>query len=205
MAKKYINENYFHICDEAQVTLKEHALSVFEMGYSEEEQIKIIDFYLFHAPILKSSSPDDIFGLKSLKSYSWIGNPGMSKLEGLLLKDATISTFIFLKSTSIADTLESMNLSDKLCITHPRAVLKQNATVSVREDGSVLISQKETRMECLFRHIRNSLAHNHTYCFDNGNILLEDCDDSGAISARLLIPKQALVDWIETVRTKAKL
>jgi hypothetical protein len=203
MGKKYNNENFLHSCDEPKVVLKDHEHSVLDMKYSLEDQIRIVDFYLFHAPVLNPSKSENGFGLKSMKNYGWMGNQSMSKLEGLLLKDANLSIFCFLKSDSIADTLESMDLKDKICISHPRAVLKQNAKVSVREDGSVLVSQKETRMECLFRHVRNSLAHNHTYYFDNGNILLEDCDDSGSISARLLIPKQALLSWIDTIENKA--
>ena len=64
-----------------------------------------------------------------------------------------------------------MDLADEICIQHPRAVMKQNCSVSIQEDGTTIINQNETRMECLFRHIRNSFAHNHTYLFDNDNIL----------------------------------
>ena len=71
----------------------------------------------------------------------------------------------------------------------------------VLPDGSTEIKQHETRMECLFRHFRNAIAHNHTYLFDNENIMFEDCDESGKISARILMPKNALLTWIEIVRS----
>lgn len=129
-----------------------------------------------------------------------MGSANISKLEGKLLKSSGISTFCFIKSDSISETLEEMNLGDKICIDHPRAVLKQSIKVTIYEDCKVEVKQQETRMECLFRHIRNSLAHNHTYLFDNGNILLEDCDDNGKISARILMPKDALIEWMKIIK-----
>ena len=116
------------------------------------------------------------------------------------MKAADMGIFCFVKSDSIDSTLDNMNLGERICINHPRAVLKQNYSVSIQEDGNVLLSQKETRMECLFRHIRNSFAHNHTYCFENDSVLLEDCEENGKISARILMPKQALIDWIYIIK-----
>ena len=95
-----------------------------------------------------------------------------------------------------------MDLDDTICSKHPRAVIKQNVSVKVLEDGSTEISARETRMECLFRHIRNSFAHNRMYYFEEGNILLEDRDDNGQISSRILISKQALIDWIGIISVK---
>lgn len=46
---------------------------------------------------------------------------------------------------------------------------------------------------------KNKDLNNHTYLFDNGNILIEDCDDNGKISARLLMPKDALIEWMRIV------
>ena len=54
-------------------------------------------------------------------------------------------------------------------------------------------------MECLFRHIRKTLAHNRTYQFENGNILLEDVDDNEKVSARILLSKRTLLDWIDII------
>lgn len=199
-SKKHINENYVHNCGEPQIVLKDFISSIFQMGFSDSDCIAIVDFFLFHAPVLSTSKSDDCFGLQSLRKLGWVGNSDMSKLEGQLLKAANMSMFCFIKCDSIDNTLDNMNLGERVCISHPRAVLKQNYTVSIQEDGGVLLSQKETRMECLFRHIRNALAHNHTYYFTNGNTLLEDCEENGKVSARILIPKQALINWIHIVK-----
>ena len=199
MAKKHINENYIHACDSTQEEILSKTKSISQMEYTKEQVVEIVEFYLFNAPVLKSDKKDDSFGQKSLKDYGWAGTSAMSKLEGRLLKAAGMSIFCFIKSDIIDETLDSMNLGSKICTEHPRAVLKQNAKVVVYEDGSTEIRQQETRMECLFRHLRNAIAHNHTYLFDNGNILIEDCDDNGKISARLLMPKDALIEWMRIV------
>lgn len=196
---KRVNENYIHHCGSVQIEIASHIVSLSDMGYDASQTVKIIDFYLFHAPILKNDKSSNAFGLKSLKEFGWIGPQALSKLEGQLLKASNISFFCFIKSDTIDGTLESMNLGDRICVEHPRAVLKQNAKAFIHEDGGTELRQQETRMECLFRHIRNSLAHNHTYLFNNGNIMLEDTDDNGKISARILMPKLALLTWIDIV------
>lgn len=200
MAKKHVNENYIHDCGSTKVAIKDFITSVVDMGFSKEQVLEILDFYLFHAAVLKSNKKDSGFGLKSMKDYGWAGNSEINKLEGRLLKASGISVFCFIKADSIAQTLEMMDLGEKICIQHPRAVIKQDCSSSIQEDGSITISQHETRMECLFRHIRNSLAHNHTYLFDNGNIMIEDCNDTGNVTARILMPKQALLDWMNVIK-----
>lgn len=194
MAKR-VNENYIHNCGLDKQTIREHEKAITEMGFSQEQVIRILDFFLFHPPVVKDEKEKRQFGQRSLKEYGWVGNSQLSRLEGKLLKAAGIGTFCFIKADTIENTLKEMDLLDRACVDHPRAVLRQNISVSIYEDGSANIVQKETRMVCLFRHIRNSLAHNQTYLFDNGNIILEDADDNGKISARILLPKEALLEW----------
>ena len=196
----HVNENYIHNCDSEKVQIKTKVKAISQMGFTSEEVIRIMDFYLFNAPVLKGNKTDD-FGLKSLNDYGWRGSSAMSRLESKLLNASGISIFCFIKSDSIDETLKQMNLDDEICTQHPRAVFKQNSKAVIYEDGSTEIKQHETRMECLFRHFRNAIAHNPTYLFDNENIMFEDCDESGKISARILMPKNALLTWIEIVRS----
>lgn len=201
MAKKEANENYVHACGLPMVDAKKYINSISCAGYSDIEFKKIIEFYVFNAPILKSDKTD-LFGLKSLKDYGWHGNSDMSKLERELLKAGNMSSLCFVRSSSIELTLNQMLLgTENWCISHPRAVLKQEYNCDARESGKAEISNKESRMECLFRHIRNSLAHNHVYVFDNENIVLEDTDaQNGKITARILLNKSALLEWIRITR-----
>ena len=202
MTSKHVNENYIHICESAKVDVLKKICSISKMGFTKDEVIEIIEFYLFNAPVLKTDKMNNPFGLKSLKDYKWYGTKDMSALEGKLLSAAGISYFCFIKSNTIEGTLEGMDLGNKMCTDHPRAVIRQNVKVSSFEDGTTEIRQQETRMECLFRHLRNSIAHNLTYLFDNDNILIEDRDDNGEISARILAPKTILLDWMTIVKSK---
>ena len=197
---KHINENLIHKCSLKKVELCKCIKSIVDMNYTEKQILEILDFFLFKAPVLKNGKADDMFGSKTLKFYGWVGNSDMIRLEGLLLQAAGMSAFCLIKSDDIVNTLDSMNLTEKICVEHPRAVLKQNFKVTVLEDGTAVIAQQESRLECLFRHIRNSLAHNHTYLFENNNILLEDCEENGKVSARILIPRDSLLEWIKIIR-----
>ena len=199
MSQLKVNKNFIHDCNSPKVNFKDYQKSILDMNFTSQELSDILHFYLFNAPTLKNDKTDNLYGFKSLKEYGWT-RKSLSKLESSLLAASSIDKFCIIKADSIENTLKSMNLDESICIEHPRAVLKQNFSTSVHEDGSVKITQKEARMECLFRHIRNSFAHNCTYLFENDNILLEDKDDKGKISARMLIPKRALLEWIPIIK-----
>jgi len=201
------NPNYIHDCGgtKEKITLSYKALS--DMGFSSDELIKIIDFYLFKAPIIKNNE-SAAGGLKSLSDFGWKGSSGpssLSKLEGLLLKESGISSFCMIRSDSIDETLKSMDLlSDSICSTHPRAVMKQNYLLKVNEAGAISLTARENRMVALFRHIRNSIAHGCTYAFSNGLIMLEDKDEnSSKITCRMILKKDTLIKWIEIINSKS--
>ena len=74
-----------------------------------------------------------------------------------------------------------------------------NCKIEYTEDNKTNITPLETRLQCLFRHIRNALAHNLTYGFENGKIMLED-KFKNKITARLLLSKKTLIDWIGLIK-----
>jgi hypothetical protein len=202
MSKCNTNENYIHSCNCPLVKADEHICSFSKIGFRSEEFYDIIEFYLLKAPIQKSDAEKQ-FGLTKLGEYGWVGNAGMSKLERELLKSSGISSFCFIKADTISETLEQMQLgNERWCVEHPRAVLKQDFKVKLHENGRVEIIGQEKRMECLFRHIRNSIAHNHIYYFENGNMVLEDVDNQSkkTVTARILIRKETLIDWMYIIK-----
>lgn len=193
---KDFNENYTHCCDCKKVSIKQFQGSfIGESIESKKEFAEIIDFYIFKAPILKDSKNENDFGLTSLSKLGWHGNGGLGRLESELKSKANI-TLYFIRSDRINNTVSAMNLDDNICIEHARGVLKQNYSITVKENGEKILSNSESRMLCLFRHIRNSLAHGRTYTFDNGYILLDDIEGNGILSARLLIKLSDLHEWI---------
>lgn len=211
MAKaKEINNNSIsnnsHVCNEKKEKLDNHKESIIQSTLTTDEINAVFDFYVLHAPILRSGSDKTAdFGMKSFGEYGWYGNRGLSELERNLLKSGDVHRFVMIRADSIDETLENMGLKDDICIKHPRAVMQQNFKVTVKENGEVKLEERETRMQCLFRHIRNSIAHNRTYLFENGEmILLEDADTDKKVTARILIKVKTLVDWIQIIRGKTQ-
>ena len=87
---------------------------------------------------------------------------------------------------------------DDICISHAKAVLIQKFKCNPDENEQVKIESIESRINAIFRHIRNSFAHGNTFFFDNGMCLLEDKDGS-SITAEILIHQKSLVEWIYIV------
>lgn len=131
--------------------------------------------------------------------------------------DETLVKLGFVSSDTIKkakrSVVEKQNL--RICIECPRGVLKwrYKSTITEDEDIKFISSQNsnspqdddetndshETMLSCLFRHIRNSFAHNNTYFFENGKLLLMDFDSKNKVSAMLLIRQQTLLDWMTLI------
>lgn len=203
--KRLDANNDMHVCDCPRNRLVYAGESLKDSSLESDELILVWDFYVSHAPILKSkASNGDGFGLRFLGEYGWNRKADHTSLERKLLTSAKLRRFVMVRADKISDTLSLMNLDGEICWEHPRAVLKQNYSISVNEDGTVSITNAETRMQCLFRHIRNALAHNRIYFSPNGEkILLEDADEKD-ITARILIPIRSLIKWVEIIDKERK-
>ena len=197
---KEMNNNS-HVCAEPKVELCSGECSVERLPYTAEEFRVILDFYLFHAPIRKDSREiGDGFGLRYLGDYGWASASDLNKLEREVLKKSGITRFVLIKADTISGVLSDMDLDGKICIVHSRAVLNQLHKLSVDEYGEVKNAASEKRLVCLFRHIRNALAHNRVYLFQGDMLMLEDAAEDGkTITARVLMKTKTLLDWIEVV------
>lgn len=59
-------------------------------------------------------------------------------------------------------------------------------------------TRKETDLECLLRHLRNSIAHGHVYVIHGGSfitIMFEDENNKGNESARIICRQSDLKKW----------
>lgn len=198
-----INNN-LHICSGKKEPLVLSAGSMSEINLTNEELIGIFDFYLLHAPI-KKDKDEKWNNYRWLGEYGWRGSSDLSQLERLLLKNSGMNRFVIVKADTISETIKNMDLEENICVEHPRAVLKMPYQISVNEDGQIVITPKEKRMVCLFRHIRNAIAHNRSCLLNNGEmLLLEDWENDkkttkNILSARILIRPQTLIDWIRII------
>ena len=194
-ASKY-NENYAHECASELVSRADLRASFVETNYSLEELKAIIDFYITNSPI--KNAKDANGSGRWLGEYGWIGASDLRSLESKLLRASGITSFIILKSSKANETIKAMKLGDEICVEHPRAVLTQECRTTVNEDGSISNTTRESRMACLFRHIRNAIAHGQSHVLPNNNLILDDKNDFGK-TASMLIPSKTLVDWIRVV------
>ena len=199
MSQKVLNMNHVHSCESALLPKKDYASSITECNFTLSELKAIYDFYIARPP-LKKSKDQKADNLRFLGDYGWAGVAQLNTLERNLLRKSNICSFIIMKSDSIEMTLAEMKLKDEVCPDHPRAVMQLNKKISVQEDGVIRIEPSESRMACLFRHLRNGIAHGLLYKFPNENILIEDRDDtSNKSTASILIKSSTLVDWIKEV------
>lgn len=59
-------------------------------------------------------------------------------------------------------------------------------------------SRKESNLECLLRHLRNSIAHGHVYIMHGGNfisLLFEDIGSNKKVTARIVCWQADLKKW----------
>lgn len=170
--------------------------SISEANFSKHQIDLIWDFYVTHSLCGTGLS-------RTIMDYGWNAtqdkNDGYPALEQGLADVAGINKFCIIRAKTINDTLKAMDLfNDHLCISHPRAVLMQNFTLQINENEEVSFKSQEARINAIFRHIRNAMAHGNTYFFQNGFMLLED-KAGKQITSAIMIKQRTLLDWIEVV------
>ena len=186
-----------HICTSEKYDIQNRKMAIKDSGFSADEVNLIWDFYVTKSPAEQSAQSI------SFTNYGWAETTnkenGYPALEKALAESAGIESFNMIRTRTIKDTLNLVGLGDgTICIEHPRAVLTQKYSVKVDEKEDLQLKPEESRVKCLFRHIRNSFAHGNTYFFENDMMLLEDKDKS-TITARILIPRKSLLSWIDIV------
>lgn len=182
--------------------IQSYKKSINDSKFTYEQIAMIMDFY-----ITRNIACSTELAI-TLEQYGWNkqknGSYDYKKIEEQLKEVASVEKFICVRAKTIKDTLNLMHLAgDNICIEHPRIVLMQDYNLTIDEFEQTKLESKESRIKCLFRHIRNSLAHGDTFFFDNGNLLLEDKDKS-TITARILINQQTLIDWIKVIDKECK-
>lgn len=184
--------NYMHNCIEKKVNLNKCKKG---LENTKLTKMMIAEIYTFYLKFSEEQKP--------FEKYLWRGmsdENGLNKLESLLLQASEIQSFCMLKSNSIDETIKKMDLYEKICFLHPRSVIKLDTAIEYTEDGVFKFTKVEIRMNCLIRHIRNSLAHNQIYVFDNDMILLEDKNEKEGITARILIKSETLYKWMKIIK-----
>lgn len=174
--------------------------SIYEIGLSTGKETLIWDFYLTRSFASSASQKRAIadFGIKHIPFKELMISAGIADENCRILTCSSMKRSLQSLGLEIECKDADGNKIEKeidvdiprICCLHPFTV---NEEYKIVPGGS--------QADCLFTHIRNSLAHGNTYFFENGNILLED-KDQRKISARILIPLQALIEWIKIIDAK---
>ena len=92
------------------------------------------------------------------------------------------------------DELKKLALEgDLICSKCKRFLCKRSGKDSKREP-----KRKETDLECLLRHLRNSIAHGHVYIVHGGNtihVCFEDINPQKKTTARIVCTQAELKKW----------
>lgn len=191
----------------ASVIIDSYQKSINSAGFSETEVNLIWEFYVTKA-ITKTCAQKRAVRDYGIRQLPWTD---MKKSAGLVDDKVKI-----LPANSINQTLENLGLETKrkekdengksktadteIEIDTPRIACLTPFSVSDDNPPKANIGDAES----VLTHIRNSFAHGLTYFFDNGNALLEDRDQRGGITARFILHKQTLLDWIYLVDKNEK-
>ena len=136
-----------------------------------------------HSPYIEADTHDSVF--LDMMSSNW--------------------TYSFCPQNKKIETeLEDMGLSGNSVCQKCKRFLCKRSTQNCKRDKS----RKETELECLLRHIRNSIAHGHVFVTKAGNyinVLLEDINPKNDnITARLVCRQSDLVNWKKILQKAIK-
>ena len=149
----------------------------------------------------------EIGELKQLFSYFHYKAPNVDSLKSPYLEPAYHEgiledivngneNFHFCPQNAVTDDeLKKLNLNGTIvCSKCKRFLCKRMTSRNAKRDTT----RKETDLECLLRHLRNSIAHSHIFVIQGGNytsILFEDQNDKGNTTARIVCCQADLRKW----------
>lgn len=176
--------------------------SIYMCGLPKEQEAIIWDFYVTHA-IAASASQGRKASDYELSSLPW---DEMKRVAGIDSSNVKI-----LLANSINKTLTKFDLEVAkgkaehkrfmaIEVDIPKIVCSTPYSIADEEPPKGKVGEAES----VLTHIRNSLAHGLTYFFDNGNVLFEDRDPRGTITARIILKIQTLLDWIALIDKNQK-
>ncbi|NBH61412.1 hypothetical protein D1155_07100 [Anaerotruncus sp. 80] len=180
-----------------KVNVQDYKKSIYEIGLDKDSEAVIWDFYVTKA-ICKSASQK-----RSASDY------GLSKLpyeEMLEVAGVAADNAVILLADTMKETLKKLDLETEAGSgknKHPIEIETEECRFAIitpyRIADDKAPEAKCGKAESLLTHIRNALAHGNTYFFDDGKVMLEDKDSQGKITARIIVKKETLFDWIRLI------
>lgn len=180
-----------------KVEVQDFKKSINETNFTDEQIKMIWDFYVTKS-VASSASQKRTISNYGKKQFPW--------KEMLKVAEINPENCKILLANSINQSL----INNDLDITEGKGNNKHYKAIEVGVPKIVCLTPfsiadeeppkaKVGEAESVLTHIRNSFAHSNTYFFDNNYVMFEDKDSRGAITARIIIKQQTILDWISTV------
>ena len=149
----------------------------------------LFKFYLLRCPYAKSDkSAASAANALNLSDNGWSGAKLHQLMQWIALNfvgDNEQLNLRFLASDNISGALERQGFGiDGSLPESPAACILINHRLSIDEEGQCKLKLTETYATCLFRHIRNSLAHGNYQELNSGRIVLRDCSSKSNTSSK---------------------
>lgn len=167
-------------------------------AYADEDLHRIIVFYVFHTPC-KRLSKNSI----QIESYGW-DNPWLKKNpRAMLFEFAKFDASRFVSANKLVDM-------QKKCAESNLSTDFFNNRLTQRV---CFYNCESNEWISLFYHIRNALAHGRIAMFPNGDditFVMEDGKSANKegegfyVSARMVLNKSTLLDWIDILEKGPK-
>lgn len=190
----------------AKVKISPYQMSIRDAGIWTSEEISVIwDFYVTKSVAASASQRRSTadYGLVEIPFDSLLDYEGVSAGKREMLMADSINGVLKEYDFEYKTKKDGKEVETAIDIDTPRLVCIQPYSITDRNKPTAKGGGKG---RTLLSHMRNSLAHGCTYFFDNGNLLLEDRagGSSGKTTAMILLPQDALLDWIKIVDISAK-
>ena len=160
-------------CQHKKVNINQYRIIPFE----DNTFLNVIfSYFLYKAPSISSSFSEEI-------------DFNDDKLFKEFININRFKSIIFIKKNSKKVYIEHDLSGDYICMRCMRMIITRSINY---EDH-----QLESYLECVLRHIRNSIAHGLVYyMFENKRhyLMFEDVNLSGNISARIIVNRQTLIN-----------
>lgn len=182
--------------------IQNYHISIHDCGLPKEQESIIWDFYVTHAIAGSASQRRKAseYGLSSLPWNEMKSVAGIDASNVKILLANSINKTLANYDLGIAEGKGGCKDSVAIEIDVPKIVCSTPYSIADEDPPRGKVGEAES----VLTHIRNAFAHGLTYFFDNGNVLLEDKDQRGTITARIILRMQTLLDWIALIDKEQK-
>ncbi len=184
------------------IEVQAYKKSINESGFSDEQIAMIWDFYVTKAISDSAAQRRRIsdYGLKEIPWKDMLDSAGVTSENIKVLPANSINKTLQNYDLEIVEGKGDTKHNKAIEIDVPKIVCLTPFSIADEEKPKPRVGDAES----VLTHIRNSFAHGNTYFFDNGNLLLEDKDQRGGITARMILHQNTLLDWIAIVDSTNK-